>query len=229
MHTVIHEAISAHNLPLTILLGLVAVYWLVSLAGVMDFDALDGVLGLDSDGADVDVDVDVDSADDMAHDHQGSGNLLHTTIKVLGATDAPIMFVLTLYSLTLWAGNLLGNIYFNATDSGSRATVIFLAALAGSFVVTRLTIRPLRPLMRLLRDTEKREPLIGMSGSVRSLSVTRESGQVEVVRDGAPILLHARIGEEGNDLPRGTEVLIVMKDEDSEVYIVRPLSDSPPH
>lgn len=227
MHTVIQEAISAHNLPLTILLGLVAVYWLISLAGVMDFDALDGVLGLDSDGADVDVDV--DSADDMAHDHQGSENFLHTTIKVLGATDAPIMFVLTLYSLTLWAGNLLGNIYFNAADSGSRATVIFLAALATSFVVTRLTIRPLRPLMRLLRDTEKREPLIGMSGSVRSLSVTLESGQVEVVRDGAPILLHARIGEEGNALPRGTEVLIVMKDEESEVYIVRPLSDSPPH
>lgn len=231
MQSVIQEAISAYNLPLTILLGLVAVYWLISLAGVMDFDALDGVLGLDADAdgveleVDTDVDVDVETTGDAHHDHQGAGHFLHTTIKILGATDAPIMFVLTLYSLTLWAGNVLGNIYFNEARSDGRATTIFLAALAGSFVLTRLTIRPLRPLMRLLRDTEKREPLIGMSGRVRSLSVTRESGQVEVVRDGAPILLHARVGEEGGDLPRGTEVLIVMKDESSGAYIVRALGD----
>ena len=41
MQEVIQEAISAYNLPLTIVLGLVAVYWLISLAGVMEFDALD--------------------------------------------------------------------------------------------------------------------------------------------------------------------------------------------
>ena len=41
MHAVLEEAISAHSLPLTILLGLVALYWIASLIGLMDFDALE--------------------------------------------------------------------------------------------------------------------------------------------------------------------------------------------
>ena len=237
MQEVIQEAISAYNLPLTIVLGLVAVYWLISLAGVMEFDALDGFLGLDAaDGADVDVDVDLDvdvdadvSADadgDGGDHHHGSGGFLQSTVKLLGATDAPIMFVLTVYVLTLWGCNMLGNIYFNKEDSGNLATIILGVSLVGSFLLTRLTIRPLRPLMRLLRDTESRIPLIGMTGQVRSLSVTATSGQVEVVRDGAPILLHARVSEEGEPIVRGTEVLIVMKDEERDAYVVRPLTKS---
>ena len=224
MSTVLQEAISAYNLPLTLLLGLIGLYWLISLIGLMDFDALDGVLGTDSDGHGQGHDAgDGDHGD--GDDGHGQG-FFAGLMKVMGATDAPIMFVITLYSLLLWSGNMLGNIYLNGSRSGSVATGILAGSLVGAFVLTRLLVRPLRPLMKLIRDTEARVPLVGLTGTVRSLTLTETDGQVEVLRDGAPILLHARIAPGREPLPRGAEVLIVARIEgagDRDVYTVRPL------
>jgi hypothetical protein len=77
--------------------------------------------------------------------------------------------------------------------------------------------------MRLMRDTEKRAPIAGLTGTVRSLEVTADSGQVEVERDGASILLHARVGEGSAALPRGTRVLVVMEEGEQGAYLVRPI------
>ena len=236
MHAVLQEAISAYSLPLTIIVGVIGLYWLVALIGVMDFDALDGALGLDGDagGGEVDVDagadgegIDADADGDGGDhgDHSGGPGFLTSVLKVMGATDAPLMFVMTVFSLVLWGANVLGNIYFNAGRSSSLATLILVAALVGAFVMTRVLVRPLRPLMRLMRDTEKRIPIVGLTGKVRSLSITEKGGQVEVLRDGATILLHARVAEGRDPLPRGTEVLVVLQDEDEKgAYLVRPLS-----
>ncbi|MCB1093055.1 MAG: hypothetical protein KDL87_16070 [Verrucomicrobiae bacterium] len=234
MHAVLQEAISAYSLPLTIIVGVIGLYWLVALIGVMDFDALDGALGLDGDagGGEVDVDAGADGdgmdadGDGGDHgDHSGGPGFLSSVLKVMGATDAPLMFVMTVFSLVLWGANVLGNIYFNAGRSSSLATLILVAALVGAFVMTRVLVRPLRPLMRLMRDTEKRIPIVGLTGKVRSLSITEKGGQVEVLRDGATILLHARVAEGRDPLPRGTEVLVVLQDEDEKgAYLVRPLS-----
>lgn len=210
MNAVLQEAISANNLPLTILLGLVALYWIATLVGLMDFDALDGFLGLDNDG----------SGPDGANSESG---FLNGLLKGVGLADAPVMFILTLFSLFLWGANVLGNIYFNPEGAAATGTVILVAALVLAFVVTRLTIRPLRPLMRLMRDTEKRAPIAGLTGTVRSLEVTAASGQVEVERDGASILLHARVGEGSAALPRGTRVLVVMEEGEQGAYLVRPI------
>lgn len=222
MEIVLQEAISAHSLPLTILLGLIGIYWLLSLIGLMDFDALDGAIGTDSHHTDA-----VGEGDGHGHD-QGddhSPGFFGSLMKVLGATDAPVMFVITLFTLLLWAANLLGNIYLNAGDSGTLATGIFGGSIAVAFIMTRLLVRPLRPLMKLIRDTENRVPLVGLSGTVRSLTVTDAGGQIEVLRDGAPILLQARVAPGREPLSRGTEVLVVLEDESRPgTFLVRPLA-----
>ncbi len=209
MHAVLEEAISANNLPLTILLGLVALYWIATLVGLMDFDALDGFLGLDHDSS-------------GTEGQESEGSFLNGMLKGIGLADAPVMFILTLFSLFLWGGNVLGNIYFNPAGDAT-GTIVLVVALVASFLLTRLAIRPLRPLMRLMRDTEKRVPISGLTGTVRSLEVTTQSGQVEVERDGATILLHARVSEGTAALPRGTKVLVVMEEGEEGAYLVRPL------
>ncbi len=223
MNAVLEEAISTNNLPLTILLGLVALYWLATLIGLMDFDALDGFLGLDDTGHGGDGTA-PHAGDDHGQDE--GGGALQGIFKGLGLADAPIMFILTIFSLILWGVNVLGNIYFNPVATGEIAAIILMFALVSAFAVTRLTIRPLRPLMRLMRDTEKRVAIAGLIGTVRSLSVTHDSGQVEVERDGASILLHARVGEGAESLPRGTRVLVVMEEGEKGTYLVRPLDSS---
>jgi hypothetical protein len=217
MNAVIQEALSSNSLPLTIVLGLVLLYWIATLVGLMDFDALDGFLGLD-DGGD---------APDGGGDHGAdlNGGFFQALMKGIGFADAPIMFILTVFTLILWGGNVLGNIYFNPSSNGGVAAIVFGAALVSGFLITRLTIRPLRPLMRLMRDTEKREPISGLIGTVRSLAVTSETGQVEVERDGATILLHARVNAGSEPLPRGTRILVVMEEGDRGAYLVRPVSD----
>jgi len=218
MHAVLQEAIGAYNLPLTVLLGVVALYWLATLVGMMDFDSLDGLLGLDHGGG-----------DGGGHGHDENGGMLHGLLKGMGFADAPLMFVLTVFSLILWGANVLGNIYFNPGESNGVAALVLAGALASAFVLTRLAIRPLRPLMRLMRDTEKRAAISGLTGTVKSLSVTHESGQVEVERDGASILLHARVGEGAAPLPRGTKVLVVVEEEEaSGTYLVRPFESETP-
>lgn len=218
MNAVIQEALSSNSLPLTIVLGLVLLYWIATLVGLMDFDALDGFLGLDNDGGDT-----LDGGGDHGADHDGG--FFHALMKGIGFADAPIMFILTVFTLILWGGNVLGNIYFNPSSNGGVAAIVFGSALVLGFLITRLTIRPLRPLMRLMRDTEKREPISGLIGTVRSLAVTSETGQVEVERDGATILLNARVNAGSEPLPRGTRILVVMEEGDRGAYLVRPVSD----
>ncbi|HQZ27137.1 MAG: hypothetical protein KBF76_11920 [Verrucomicrobiales bacterium] len=217
MNVVLQEALSSHSLPLTIVLGLIAFYWIATLIGLMDFDALDGLLGLDDGG----------HSPDGAGDHSGdhSGGFFHSLLKGIGFADAPIMFLLTVFTLLLWGGNVLGNIYFNPTGNGGVAAIILGAALVLGYFATRVAIRPLRPLMRLMKDTEKREPISGLVGTVRSLSVSSASGQVEVERDGATILLNARVHAGSEPLPRGTRILVVMEEGGKGAYLVRPVSD----
>ena len=42
MPEILQEALKGHNLPLTILVGVVLLYWVVSMFGLVDLDSMDG-------------------------------------------------------------------------------------------------------------------------------------------------------------------------------------------
>lgn len=212
------QAILPCNLPLTILLGLVVVFWLFTLIGAVGMDSLD--VDLD---ADMDVDADVDGG------FEGIGDIPAALLRVVNANSVPVTVVLSILVLAMWIISLVLNYYFNPGHSILLSTGFFLAAFILGVIGTKILTQPLVPFMRRLKEAENAAPVIGEVGVVRSISIDSKFGQVEVARpDGAPALLNARIGPDAAPAPRGSAVAIVSLDETTGVYLVRVLPDSPP-
>ena len=146
-------------------------------------------------------------------------------MQFLGVGDAPFTFVISVFVLFLWCGNVAANLYLNDAESTSRSNILLIGVAVAAFVLTKLTIRPLRPLMKMMRNNEVHKPLTGQSGTVRSAQLTEEYGQIEIIEKGASLLINARLSEGCDPAPRGTEVLIVARDEDRDLHIARPISN----
>lgn len=209
-------AISPQVLPLTILLVPVAIYWLLNVLGAVDLDFLD---------------VDFDTHGHHHHDHHDTSHVswLHGALRLVNATDVPVMIVLSILVILLWACTMIGNLWFNAQQSGLTGGIIVIAALAASVVLTRFVVAPLKPFFRLIRaDDEKHPPVVGRTGVVRTAWVDERSGQVEIEMQGAPLLLNARVAAGTFSLPKNTEVIVISHDPETGIYTVRSLSDSTP-
>jgi hypothetical protein len=205
------QAILPYNLPFTILLGMVVLFWLVSLSGALGIDALDADPGPAVDG------------DFNASDVPGS------LLRVVNAGFVPLTVVLSVLILVMWIMSIALNFYLNPSQSILLASGIILVSFIVGVIATKIITQPLVPLMRRLKQAENAAPVIGEIGVVRSIQLDSEYGQVEVQRPGgAPALLNARLGPESAALPRGTTVAILSMDPISGVYLAREISPTPP-
>lgn len=208
-------AISPQVLPLTILLVPVALYWLLNVLGAVDLDFLD-------------VDLDHHGGHDGHHD-SSHDSWFHGALRFVNATDVPVMIVLSVLVILLWAVAMIGNLWLNAQQSGMTGGIIAVAALFVAVILTRFVVAPLKPFFRLIRaDDEKHPPVVGRTGTVRTAWVDERTGQVEIQMQGAPLLINARVATGTFSLPRNTEVIVIANDPETGIYTVRSLSDSIP-
>lgn len=214
------QAILPYNLPFTILLGVVVVFWITSLLGAVSMDSLDVDLDVD---ADLDVDVGGDDAD------VNLGGVAAAMLRVVNAGYIPLTIVLSVLILMMWISSILLNYYFNPGHGVLLATGFVVVAFVLGVIATKAITQPLVPFMRKLKEAENAAPVIGEVGVVRSIQMDSQYGQVEVERpDGAPALLNARLGADAEPIPRGTVVAIISMDEKTGVYLVRSLPPTPP-
>ncbi|MBK1881099.1 hypothetical protein JIN85_01660 [Luteolibacter pohnpeiensis] len=210
------QALLPYNLPLTIALGVVVVFWLVSLLGAVGVDLLD----FDLPDSDVDVDMDVDVDGDAGNIGDVAGALL----RFVNAGLIPTTVVISVMVTAMWAISILTNYYLNPGHSNLLALGFALGALITGAIVTKLVTQPLVPLMKKLKEQEDAVPVIGQTGVVRSIILDSKFGQVEVIREqGAPAILNARLTEGADAIPRGTEIVVVSLDQSSGVYLVHPI------
>ncbi len=208
------QALLPYNLPLTIALGAVVVFWLFTLLGIVGIDTLD-----------------VDLPDHASADADPShiGEMPGALLRLVNAGSVPLTVVLSVLVLATWLTSIMVNYYLNPGQSLILAAGYFLVAFIAGVVVTKIITQPLVPLMRRLKDAENAKPVLGESGIVRSIEITDRYGQVEVVRDdGAPAILNARLSEGTDSVPRGTEVLVISFEEATGVYLVRPIPSTSP-
>lgn len=206
------QAILFYNLPLTILLGLVFVFWLLSVLGTVDLDGFD---------FDIDTDLDADA------DGVGSGaseGVFGFMMRFVNAQDVPVMMVLSLLTLFMWVFSIGSNYLFNANQNGWIALGLSMISLIVSAVMVKLVTQPLRPFLRSLKnDQEHQEPLVGLGGIVKSRVLDSNFGQVEVPRDkGAPALLNAVLPEGRGALVRGDKILVIDFDKEKDKFLVHP-------
>lgn len=204
-------AFSPINVVFTLLLVTVVIYWLVVIVGVLDTDLFDLDLP--------DVDTDLDAGSDVDLGSGGVWAVLHW----FHMGEIPVMVLMSLFILSLWAGAILGNYYLNPDQRLLQAVGVFICNVAISCLVVKLVALPLRPLYALFyKDMNAPKKVIGSQGLVVTTQVTLDlMGQLEVHTKGAPIRLNVR-SKDNHVFHEHDLAVVAERDKKSNVYFIVP-------
>jgi hypothetical protein len=223
MTELIHESFRLINLPFTVALILVLGYWLLVALGALGGPAPDGDLEVNGD-AHIDHDVDLDTmhhhVEGHHHGHQGDGGGWYgNVLKFVNLGEVPVMVILSVLILSMWALGIFANAYWTGNSSILKA--LFLAGnLAASAVITRYATMPLKPLFRILnKQYDEKVELIGQHCRVVSLQATPKSGQAEISTTGVPITINVRTLNDAT-LNKGDLAVIVREDPGSRIFFI---------
>ena len=210
MTELVSEAIALHNLPATLLLGLIVGYWLLVLLGVADSDT--EPMDLDGDGV-----ADVSSS---------PNGLWPTCGRFLYLGQVPIMVVVSFMAVSLWMLSMISNYYFNGEPGHRSAGVAVLLLIPNaliSLVITRIAATPFRKLFSAMdKGSTEVESVIDREAIVTSAQVDERYGQVAITTGAAPLLVNARTSPGEPPLIKGTAVRIRSAGADHAFYFVEP-------
>lgn len=187
------------------LLGVVLVYWILALIGVVDFD-----------NASVDIDTDVQA--DAGTENIGE---LAAFLVAFGLNGVPFSVVVTLMTLVAWTVSCLAGMWLLPLVSTSilqivAGTGVLLVSFAVSVPITARAIRPMRGLFVMHRAVSNND-LVGQSCIVLTTSVDENFGRAEVSTRGAG--LNIRVWSVSpNQLSKGARAIIIEYDSSGERY-----------
>ncbi len=241
-------ALSFPSVVFTVLLGVVLVYWAFVMVGVIHLGegsegALDGHVdgatkGMlegavdqlggghaaagDVSGADADLSLgDANDAGDSGHGAVALiMNALHlralpaTVVISFIVTFAWLVSVVSMQVVTRSAPRLLGF---------PLSAAILLVSVLLALPLTSLAARPLAKVF-VPRRAPVKSDFIGRTCVVRTGSVSAKFGEATLHDGGAGLVLRIRV-EDGKQLARGEQALIVDYDAERESYLVEPMRD----
>ena len=188
----------------SILLAFCVVYWLLAATGLVDIDAIDGLLS----GA---------GGGDSHHATDSAGLLAR-----LGLGGVPIMIVLTVLSFFGWMATYFVHLLVLQHLPAPLRLLGGIATLVGALVpgvfVTSLLLRPVRKLMVKLRPPVP-PSLLGRAGKVTSPEVDATQGRAEFADGGAGLILQVRVAPPGRFV-RGDRVVLLEHDANANTYLV---------
>lgn len=188
-------AVSPYNLPLTVLLGLLFIYWLLVLIGAADADGF-----LDADLPD--------------------GGVFSSILGPLQMSEVPLIAVLSFFAFIAWACSLLCNHVLNPGGGLWRGFTLMGLSVAAAFLITLVCLRAaVRLFSGLTREDRSPPTVLNQVGTVVSSAVTPEFGQVEIETGGAPIRIHARTFGD-RVLKKGDRALVFDEDRERGIFFV---------
>ena len=210
MREVFEQAFRMVNLPFTVLLGFIVLYWLLVALGALDIHLFSDV--------DSDADVDGDVHHDLDHDVGQFTKVLH----FVGIGDVPVMVIVSVLGLSMWLGSMIANFYL--TDGSQLyALALLVPNFLISVVVTRYVTLPMRPLFRSLsKDRGAGEEVLGNVCRITTSEATPTFGQAEITRSGAPVLINVRTLDDAV-LVKGARAAVVRSDSEKGVYYITPM------
>jgi len=206
---------STWMIPLTVVMILTVLYWLVVITGVLGMELLDGLFGGLLDGA---TEGAAEGATEGALEAAGGflGGLLMGICNWLSLGRVPATLVLSIIIFLMWIQGFIVKAVIEPMIGPDLGLLVMLAValttFAGSAVaaiaVTGLIVRPLRK--QFHHTTEHAgATLVGKTCRIKSTQVSDSWGQGEVELNRAPVILKVVCDEE-NNLTRGSEALIVI-------------------
>lgn len=197
----------------TVLLGVVLVYWLLAIIGLVDFEA----------GADVDIGADAADAGDIGDAGDGGPEGLSglaAWLVAFGLNGVPFSIVVSLLALVGWFLTSMASLTLlplvpDALRWAAGAGVL-LAAAALSIVIAAQLVRPMRGLFVTHRAISN-AALVGQVCKVLTGVVDERQGRAEVAQRGAGINIRVW-APAPNSLRRGDAALITEYDPARQRY-----------
>jgi hypothetical protein len=207
MNELVETAFSPTVMPATILLLVVALYWLVAVVGGLGLDLLD-----------LDLDFDADFDADSNFDTIMSAGAI--TLRFLNIGQLPINIWLSVFASAFWTISMLWRSSEETTAVLAIVTVVVRNG-AVALLPTKLLTQPLRGKFEPI-EPETAEDLIDSVGEVTTAEVTPRGGQARFTSVASPLLLNVRSAQ--TVLAKGEQVRIVDYDPTARTYIVERLS-----
>lgn len=250
MHEVLVLALSFPSVVYTVLLGVVLIYWAFVMIGVIHIgEGSEGALEGHVDGAakglmegatkglmegavdqlhvdagdiggggDGDIgDVDVDE----------SGSALAAIMSALHLRSVPATVILSLIITFAWLCSVVSMQVVTRLWPALTGPLLSAGVLLASFVLalpfTSIAARPLAKVFAPKHAPAKAD-FIGRTCTVRTGQVSSKFGEATLQDGGAGLVLRVRV-EDGKQLGRGEQALIVDYDAERETYLVEPMRD----
>jgi hypothetical protein len=253
MHEVLVLALSFPSVVFTVLLGVVLIYWSFVMVGVIHIgEGSEGALEGHIDGATkglmegavdhlggghADVgdiggghgDADFgDGGDGGDVDDGGEGQgALAAVMSALHLRSAPATVIFSLIITFAWLVSVVTMQVVTRTAPTLVGPALSVVVLLGSFVLALpLTSIAARPLAKVFapKHAPVKSDFIGRTCTVRTGSVSHKFGEAILQDGGAGLVLRIRV-EDGKQLGRGEQALIVDYDAERETYLVEPMRD----
>jgi hypothetical protein len=193
----------------TALLGIVLVYWVLAVIGLVDFE---------HSGLDVDIDAQVDT-------DPSELSTLAGYVVAFGLNGVPFSVAVSLVVLYGWVGSCLAGMWLQPLVPAGllgwlAGTAVFGAASALALVLSARTIRPLRKLF-VTHAALANAALVGQLCRVITGSVDQRVGRAEVAQRGASINIRVW-AKVPNALTKGSPARIVDYDAERARYLIVP-------
>ncbi|NDV58922.1 OB-fold-containig protein [Bacteroides sp. 519] len=214
-----------HPLPnavMTVIMGVLALYWLFTLLSGAGMDDLDLGLNFDVDvdadvDADIDADTDADSDSSLDTDEPG---FFMKFLNFMNVGRVPFMLVLSTLKFFTWIGSLITTQLVNVTTWGAWSLLILLPLLFLAVFFTRWTTNPLVKLFKEIGYRgEEAIDFLGRRGKMISSIQGDKVGCAEVVVDKNPIRLNVR-SIDGETISYGDPIIIADETDDQKIYLV---------
>ena len=204
-------ALTFPTLIYSILLAFCVVYWLLAATGLVDSDAIHGLLH-HHDGLD---------GIDTGHHHADATDSAGILSR-LGLSGVPFMLILSVlvffgWLITYFAQLLVLQHLPDPLRILAGIGVLVVALLPG-LMLTSLLLRPVARLIMKLRPPVP-PSILGKAGNVISPRVTDSEGRAEFEDGGAGLILQVR-APPGTTFQRGERVVLLSFDEQAHTYAV---------
>jgi hypothetical protein len=196
MDELIDAALAVSTLPLTILLGVVGIYWLTVMVGLLDIDMFDSDMDLDSDGL---------------------------VGQIFGFGDAPFMLGFSLAVGFSWmlAVPLEHLLHLN----GAAAWLGLGASVVGGYLLAKLAAVPLSRVFRHFNmEKDVVDSIEGQLCTLLYDTNSKVTSQGRIHTNSSPVEINVR-ARPGQELTQGSKVLVIEKADAGNYYFVETIEE----
>lgn len=215
--TLFQEFFSTELLVFSIPLCFSLLIWMISILGLINFEAFDVEVDLDTDvsiEADMDVDVDADSDIDVE-----GGSFLGKTLTFLGVGKVPLSLLLTMFFFFFGSIGISLKLF---TGEWMTSAMAGLLSFPIGITLTSLLSRPLSPFFKDHGETESAASFTGKVAVLKSGRMDKSFGQAVIKTNGVPLDVSVRSYENDLELNAGDSVLLIEYDTEKGVYYAEP-------